>query len=212
MSTHVVSSARPPRVVLITDRAHPRGLVEPVLAALAPFSRLTEVHVQLRAPGADAHVLVEAARALRPRTRALGVALLVNGRIDVAIASEADGVHLGERGVDARDVWTLMPHAIVSRACHDLAGVERDDASYGLLSPVGVVPGKNPPLGVEGLRAIVAQTKRPIVALGGITLDDVSDVISTGAVGIAVIRDVLHAADPGRRLQQLLSAIAASQR
>ncbi|MDB4981761.1 MAG: thiamine-phosphate synthase, partial [Myxococcales bacterium] len=100
--------ASPPRLLLITDRKATKGrpLVDVVRAALSgvPAARRGEVAVALREKDLEARVLLDLARALRAVTHAAGAALFVNDRLDVALAAEADGVHLGGRSLSPADV------------------------------------------------------------------------------------------------------------
>lgn len=207
--------ARVPRVLLIADAANRDGLVEAVLDAVGDVRR-PGLHVQLRAKALTGGALVAAGRRLREGLDEAGVPLLVNGRVDVALAIGAHGVHLTEHGIGCSEVRALLPDAIVSRACHDDRGLRRatdEGADYALLSPVFDVPSKNPPLGLAGLRVHVATAKLPVIALGGITLDTASQSISCGAHGIAVIRAVLDA-KPSRAdaLTRLLDTVYATLR
>lgn len=206
---------RVPRVLLITDAGHRDGLVEAVLDAVGDVPR-TGLHVQLREKTLSGRALVAAGRRLRERLDDLDVPLIVNGRVDVAMAIGACGVHLPEHGLGCSDVRVLFPDAIVSRACHDDRGLLRaaeERADYALLSPVFDVPTKNAPLGLAGLRANIATASLPVVALGGITFDTAPSAISNGAHGIAVIRAVLDA-KPSRAdaLTRLLDTVYATLR
>lgn len=178
------------------------------------------VAVQLRAKSASARELYEAASALRPITRAAGALLLVNARLDVAIAAGADGVHLPERGLPPSAVRARMPDAWVGVSCHDARGLARataEGADYAVLGPIGPVPGKGAPLGVEGFRALLARAPRtgaprgsrplPVLALGGIGAGDAPALLEAGAHGVAVIRAVVGASDPAEALASMLRAL-----
>lgn len=125
---------------------------------------------------------------------------MVNGRADIAQAVDADGVHLPERGLSVADTRRILgPTALVGRSCHDEVGVAaaaKAGADYVVLSPVGVVEGKNAPLGVERFGRIAQACAVPVIALGGITAASVPALLDAGAHGVAVVRAIFGADDP----------------
>lgn len=198
---------RVPALLLITDPA--TDVVAITRAALegAPPGR---VAVQLRDKSASAADLAEAGRALLAIGRAAGALLVINDRVDVARAIGADGVHLPERGLDVRDARSVLgPGRLVSCSRHDEAGLARaaaEGADYATLAPIFAVPGKGPPLGVEGLRA-AARLAMPVLALGGITPRHVPALLAAGARGIAVSRAVYASERPAEAVRALLDAL-----
>lgn len=150
--------------------------------------------VQLRTPGWDAGLVVDVLRHLPPEV--LATKVLVHGRIDVALACGAAGVHLSSRPgeLTVAQVRTLMPQAIVSVSCHTLEEVERArQADLILFAPVFekrvddrlVTPGA----GLEALRAAcLAAAPARVLALGGVTKENAALCIEAGAAGIAGIR------------------------
>ena len=156
--------------------------------------------VQLRDRHAAGASLLRTAQTLRAVTRAHGARLLVNDRIDVALAADADGVHLPAasfpiavaRRLLGRDAW-------IGRSTHAPAEAEAaaaEGADYVVLGPIFATPSKDgfgPPLGIEALRTTRASC--PVVAIGGITPENAHDVRSAGADGAAVIRGILDASD-----------------
>jgi thiamine-phosphate pyrophosphorylase len=206
---------------LITDPEAPGGAVEPIARALGEAVRsrtathprggaLPGVAVQLRAKTWPARALFEAGERLRAITREAGARLVINGRLDVALAVGADGVHLPEGGLPPAAVRALAPDALVGASCHDARGLERaarEGADYAVLGPVGHVPGKSPPLGLEGFRALVAGARVPVLALGGVGAEDAPALLEAGAHGVAVIRAVARASDPAAALRALLTAL-----
>jgi thiamine-phosphate pyrophosphorylase len=194
-------------LMLVTDPAVP-SLVETVRAALegAPRGR---VAVQARAKGASARALSELSAALLPICRAAGAPLVVNDRADVAHAIGADGVQLPEDSLHVSQARAVLgPHALVGCSCHDRGGLERaalEDASYALLAPIGLVPEKGTPLGVEGFARAVAGLPLPVFALGGVTPALAPSLRRAGAAGLAVSRAVLLATDPSAAVRALLA-------
>jgi len=189
------------RLMLVTDRhASKLPLVEAIARAIAGGVDA----VQLRERDMDARGLFALAEELRRITRDAGAALVINHRTDVALAVEADGVHLGWRSVGAREARRLAGETLrIGVSCHSqeqLRAAERDGADYAMFGPVFRTPSKKglvEPLGVERLAAAVAETSLPIVAVGGIDPDNVTQARSAGAEGVAVIRAILESRDPG---------------
>jgi thiamine-phosphate pyrophosphorylase len=182
--------AAPFDLMLIVD---PR--VEGALAALAAWPIGGQrVAVQLRAKDASDVALLAMAREIAavqpPMSR-----LLVNGRVPVARAIAADGVHLPESAEPAHAVrGALAAGALVGASCHDAAGVAQraaEGADYVLLGPLGSVPGK-PALAHETFAEIARTASAPVIALGGIASAAEADrAMSLGASGIAIARALL---------------------
>jgi thiamine-phosphate pyrophosphorylase len=195
-------------VMLISDAGPDLpSRVEHVLRDVPPG----RVAVQLRRRDLAAGALYELARALRAVTRAHGAWLLVNDRVDVALAAGADGVQLPEGGLAPGLARGLLgTAACIGASRHDASGIAAArDASFVLVSPVFAVPGKGEPLGLDGLRRLVAASPRPVYALGGLDCRHVAGLLSTGARGLATIRAVWDAPDPAAALADLVFAFPA---
>lgn len=173
-------------------------------AASLPAASRARLAVQLRDPQLCGRALARLGVLLRERTRAIGAALIVNDRIDLAVALGADGIHLGRRSIPVAEARALLGEgAWVSRSAHDLdevAAAAREGASAVLLSPVLASPGKGSPLGLEALgaarRQLDASPTRPLlVALGGIDLASARAALDAGADAVAGIRAHLARAD-----------------
>lgn len=197
------------RLLLITDDARS---VRSVLAALPRGGAA----VQLRALQIPAGSLLSRARELRPICVEFGATLLVNDRLDVALAAQADGVHLPSRGVAPNDVRELFARAgrdaIVGVSCHspeDVARASKDGADYAVFSPIWEVPNKGPAVGLEALRAVSRAAPLPIYALGGVTDQNAAQAIAAGARGVACIRFVFDAHDPSAAAVSLWRAVTA---
>ena len=162
-----------PLVHLVTDRAlaaDPGARLEAALRALPPAC----VAVHLREKGLEGRALLALALRLAGVCRAHGQLLLVNDRLDVALASGAAGVHLPAAGVGPAEARRLLgPAALVGVSCHGAAEVARardGGASFATFSPIWDTPSKRawgPPVGLEALRA-AAGLGLPLVALGGV--------------------------------------------
>lgn len=170
--------------------------------------------VQLRDKEATTRQLVETGRVLRDLTRERGVTFIVNDRVDVALAVEADGVHLGVDDMPVPIARRLMgPGAIIGfspETVEQARQAEAEGADYlgvGAVFGTGTKPDAGPPIGVEGLRAMVRAVSIPVVAIGGITADNAAQCIRAGAAGVAVISAVVAAEDveaAARRLREQL--------
>ena len=195
------------RLHLVTDAAlcGPRG-VEAVVAAAV---RGGATCVQLREKQLDTRPFVERARALRALLAPLGVPLIINDRLDVALAVGADGVHVGQSDLPPEDVRRLMPHALIGLSVENPEQVRAAadmPVDYLGVSPVFSTPSKQdtaPALGLEGLRAMRALTDLPLIAIGGIDLNNAAQVLAAGADGLAVVRALCAAPDPAAAAQAL---------
>jgi len=201
---------------LVTDRALARGrpLADVVRAAVAGGVTC----VQLREKEASAREFAAAARELLALLRPLGVPLIVNDRIDVALAAGADGVHVGQQDLSVADARRLGPPGwivgVSAESVADAARAERDGADYVGASPVFATPTKAdhaPPLGWAGLRALRAATKLPLVAIGGIHVGNARETIRAGADGLAVVSAIVAADDPRAAAAELRREIAAAK-
>jgi thiamine-phosphate pyrophosphorylase len=205
-----------PQVYLVTDRraTNDRPLVDVVARALdGAGEHAAAVAVQLREKDLDARPLLALARALRAVTAARGARLFVNDRVDVALASGADGVHLGTGALTGADVQAIAPRLEIAVSTHALAEVIRlRDASwlsFVVFGPVFETPSKQaygPPLGVSALRQACA-TGASVVAIGGLDGERAGACRAVGVAGVAVIRAVLSAVDPGRATAGFFGAI-----
>jgi thiamine-phosphate pyrophosphorylase len=179
-------------------------LVEEVLAAGATA-------IQLRDKDAGAGELLPLARRLRERCRAHGALFLVNDRLDLALACEADGVHVGQDDLPAAAIRAASPPGFVigvSAETPELAIQAREDgADYVGCGPVWPTDSKadaGDAIGVVGVASVAHAVDLPVVAIGGITAARVPELLEAGAAGVAVIRAVLAAADPSAAVRGLL--------
>jgi thiamine-phosphate pyrophosphorylase len=124
-----------------------------------------------------------------------GARVVVNDRVDVALAAGADGAHLGAHSMPVQVVRRFVPRAfVIGVSCHSLAeamAAESGGADYLVLGPVFETPSKlgyGPPLGLAKLRDVTSRISIPVLALGGITLDRIRPCLEAGASGIAGIR------------------------
>jgi thiamine-phosphate pyrophosphorylase len=196
---------------LVTDRrlANARSLPDVVAAAV----RGGVTAVQLREKECSTREFIELARALKALLAPLGVPLIVNDRVDVALAACADGVHLGQSDMDCRDARRLLgPSAVIGLSVENLeqAAAAPPEADYLGVSPVFSTPTKPdtpPEWGIAGLAALRRATRRQLVAIGGIHCENVEHVIRSGADGIAIVSAICAAPDPELAARALRRAI-----
>jgi thiamine-phosphate pyrophosphorylase len=155
--------------------------------------------IQIREKDLDARALVELARFTVAETRSAGARILVNDRLDVALAANAAGVHLGERSLPLETVieWrrsTGRSDFLIGVSCHSLESAReagRGGADYIFFGPVFATPSKaafGAPQGIERLREVCASVEIPVLAIGGVNLENARSCIAAGAAGIAAIR------------------------
>lgn len=197
------------RLYLITDGSgESMGAIEAALEC-APAASTA---LQLRAPGLDGGALWERARALRLLTRRFGAPLLINDRVDVALAVAADGAHLPAHGLPSKSARRLAPGLLLGASAHSLPEARlavAGGADFVTLSPIWPTlthPGA-PPLGLPLLAAVATALPAPVFALGGLDEARARAAAVVGARG-ACLRGVLQARDPGAAIQAFLAALA----
>ncbi len=169
--------------------------------------------VQLRAKTLFHGAFVELARSISGRLAPRGIPLLVNDRPDVALACGAAGVHLGQDDVPVAVARRLLgPGATIGVSVNtpdEAVRAERDGADYVGAGPAYVTSTKSTALGVlgpEGIGRIARATRLPVIAIGGITAGNATELAATGARGIAVVSAILGAPDARRAASDLISA------
>lgn len=205
----------PSPLYVILDREAARGR-EPTAvleAALEGGCRL----VQLRDKTLPLADLFPVARALRRRCREAGALFIVNDRVDLALALEADGVHVGQDDLPAAEARRLLPsNMILGVSTHDAAQARRardDGADYVAVGSIFPTPTKSAYrlVGPGLLRTLRLDVRVPLVAIGGITQDNVAEVIQAGADAVAVISAVCGAPDPAAAVRGFLDRIRAAR-
>jgi thiamine-phosphate pyrophosphorylase len=205
--------ALPPLYVILDAALLPSDPVEFVKKLMGAGARL----FQYRNKTAPAREVLQAAQALNVTARQDGAGFLVNDRPDIARLAGASGVHVGQDDVEvaaARDV--VGANAIVGVSTHNLEQFRRaagTDADYLAVGPIFETRTKarpDPVVGLELIREARKLTTKPIVAIGGITLERTADVIRAGADSVAVISDILAAKNPATRVKQYLEILPAA--
>ena len=205
------------RLCVITDPALGRGLSHVDLAQRAIEGGASMI--QLRDTSADPRQLLPQAREIATLCRERAVPFIVNDRLDLALAAGADGVHLGQDDLPpkvARAVLGSEKFLGVSTHSLDQAiQATEDGADYLGIGPIFATSTKATgyePLGCAMIRQLRARIDLPLIAIGGITLDNVGEVIRTGAAGVAVISAVVGADDIVAAARAFLAAIQKAER
>jgi thiamine-phosphate pyrophosphorylase len=204
---------RTPSFWLVTDRhrTRERPLLDVVHAALDGGVEA----VQLREKDLHGAELYRLATALRELTARYGATLLVNDRIDVALAAAADGVHVGQDGFPPAAARRLVgPGRLVGVSTHSPAEVRaavEGGADFVFFGPVYFTPAKapfGPPQGPDALARVTGVAPVPVIAIGGISPARVAEVRGAGAAGVAVVSAILAAEDVAAAARQLAAALA----
>lgn len=205
------------RLYAILDPERARGRPLPDLALAAIDGGVTLL--QYRDKYADTRRLVANARAIREAVAGRGVPLLINDRIDVALAAGADGVHVGQDDMTPADARRLLGgEAIVGLTLNNVeeaAAAAREPIDYGCIGGVFATSSKTdakPPIGLDGLAAVAAAARGhaahlPIAAISGIDETNAAAVIAAGAEGVSVISAIFMAddvAEAARRLRAIV--------
>ncbi|MBM4261580.1 MAG: thiamine phosphate synthase [Deltaproteobacteria bacterium] len=197
---------------LVTDRQQTNGrellwVLEQALDGGVQAIQLREKDLD----GKELYYLAEAARQLTIRYRAR---LFINDRIDVALAVDADGVHLGGGSVPIETARQLLgPEQLIGASVHALTEAqqaERAGADFIVFGPVYFTPSKaayGSPQGLEPLRQVVEKIARPVYAIGGIKQEQIKEVLAVKARGIALISAIISAADPREAAHNILTAL-----
>ena len=208
----MLTGFRIPRLYAIIDPAQAH---EQPPAAVAEFLLSAGVRlIQYRDKQASSRELFERSRGIAERVRAARGIFIVNDRADVARAVDADGVHVGQEDLPV----DLARHVLgegkwVGSSTHGLdqaIEADRSSADYVALGPIFSTSSKanpDPVVGLEGLRAARQATRKPLVAIGGITLDNAAAVIEAGADSVAVIGALLSAPDISQRAREFLKLL-----
>ncbi len=197
------------RLVVITDErlAEPHGVEHVVREALSAGAPA----IQLRAKEATAREVAAMARRLLPIVHDADSLFFVNDRLDVALATGADGVHLGPDDPPVGNVRAAVPDDFIVGYSTDDPGeaarAEADGADYLGCGAVYPTTHKSDPgevIGLSGLERVVEAVSIPVVGIGGVTPETASDVAGVGAQGIAVIGAVMSANDPWDAVRRLM--------
>jgi thiamine-phosphate pyrophosphorylase len=194
-------------VVTGIDPGRSRGHLDVALAAIAGGADA----VQLRAPELTDDELLPLARTLAARCATAGVLFVVNDRLDVAVDSGADGVHLGQGDDYATARSRLGTDRLLGVSVATVADVTAAEAAGADYLGVTVWPTRTKPeaiaAGLAGLRAVTAATQLPVVGIGGIVAGNAEQVLGAGATGVVVISAVSRAEEPAAAVRRLATIV-----
>jgi thiamine-phosphate pyrophosphorylase len=172
--------------------------------------------VQFRDKEMPTGEMINTAKFIAKICRKKNVTFIVNDRIDVVLSSDADGIHLGISDIPVHEARKLLgKDKIIGGTAHSLEEAyiaEKEGADYigyGHIYPTYSKYKPENPKGISGLKEILQNIKTPIIAIGGIDLDNSRDIISAGCYGIAVIGSVVRAEDPEKAVKLLRRVVYA---
>ncbi len=175
--------------------------------------------VQYREKAASTRRMIAEARELRQLCRAAGVPFIVNDRIDVALAVDADGVHVGQDDMPAPLARRLIGKGrilgVSAGNVDEARRAEEEGADYIGASPVFATPTKPDapaPMGVEGLRKLAGAVSIPVVAIGGMNAQNARAVMLAGAAGLAVVSAIVGAQDVEATARAIADAVKEAAR
>ena len=205
------------RLYLVTSPA--ANLEAVVAAALGSGVRLVQYRAKAEAPAGGGPAITDQqrlaeARALRQLCARHGALFLVNDRLDLALAVDADGVHLGQDDLPPAIARRLLgPDRLIGRSTNRLAHLHQavaDGCDYVGVGPVNATPTKpgRDPVGLDYVRQAAAESPIPFFAIGGIDASNLGEALAAGATRVAVVRAITEAADPGAASAKLLARLA----
>jgi len=193
---------------LVTDRGLSRGRSTREIVEAAISGGVT--CVQIREKSCGTRAFIDEALSIQAILKKKRVPLIINDRVDVALAVGADGVHLGQQdmpiGLARKIVGSSLIIGISAESTDDALRAEQEGADYIGISPVFATrtkPDTAPPLGLSGVTEIRRRVDIPLVGIGGINRQNGASVITAGADGIAVVSAIVSAADPGEAAREL---------
>ena len=201
-----------PSLYLITDRHQTGGreLLQVIGEALEGGVSM----VQLREKDLSGRALYNLALQVRELTSSYGAKLLINDRVDIAMAANADGVHLPSNSFSPGEARNLLGKgrliAVSTHSAEEAVRAEEEDADFVTFSPIYYTPSKaayGKPQGIERLKAVCNRINLPIFALGGIKAENISDVMSAGANGVAMVSALAAADDVKKSAEQLTACV-----
>jgi thiamine-phosphate pyrophosphorylase len=203
------------RLTLVTDRTLTRGRDLATVAGDCLAAGLTAVQVREKDLGAAD--LAALCRRLRGATREHGALLIVNDRVDVALATDADGVQRTGASLAVDDIRAIAGARLrIGASVHsldDAVDAESRGADWLVFGPVYDTPSKRrygAPQGLDALAKVAGRVRLPVIAIGGITPARVAEVCAAGAFGVAAIAAILDAPAPADAVRRFLDALAAA--
>lgn len=197
-------------IYLVTDQKACQG--RPLESIILDAVKAGVSCVQLREKEIGTRLFLEKALALSSILKPAGIPLIINDRVDIALAAKADGVHLGQTDMPYEHARSLMgPKAVIGLSVEtweDVTNAQDLDVDYLGVSPVFSTPTKTntkTPWDIGGLKKIREYSRHPLVAIGGLDISNAKTVINAGADAIAVVSAICSANDSFDAAQQLVS-------
>lgn len=200
------------KLYLVTDRSflHGRNLIDVVMQAVAGGVTM----VQLREKDIDTRTFIKLGLELKQKLQQVNIPLIINDRVDVAMAIDADGVHIGQSDMPYSLARRLLgSNKIIGLSVENIDEVIEANSlnvDYIGISPVFTTQTKTDtaqPFGLSGLREAVRLSVHPTVAIGGINLQTKNDVLDCGADGIAVVSAIMAAENPKQAAKDLINLL-----
>lgn len=195
---------------LITDRRKTPNLLATVETALKAGVKA----VQLREKDMFTRELYELAHEMRKLTTRYGAKLFINDRADIALAVDADGIHVGGDGIPLYKIRKVVGEKmLLGVSCHNMISAitaQEKGADFITFGPVFFTPSKAPfgdPVGVEKLAEVASVLSIPVFGLGGINRKTIPEVLEAGAFGVSLISAIIAAADPAAETSAILSLL-----
>jgi len=170
--------------------------------------------LQLRAKGLGSGEFLRLACRIKWLTQESGAIFIVNDRADIAVASGADGLHLGQSDIPVEEARRLLGQGkLIGLSTHDLIQARRADekaadyVSFGPVFATTTKAGAEPPLGLKALCEARGIIKKPLVAIGGIRAENLSDVMACGVNAVAVISYILKSGRPGEKAGEIMAVM-----
>jgi thiamine-phosphate pyrophosphorylase len=199
-------------VYLVTDRDLARGRT--TLEIVAAAIRGGVSCIQVREKTCSTGEFIDEALAIRSLLARHEIPLIINDRVDVALAVKADGIHLGQKDMPCSMARQLIPESMIVgisvESLDDAIAAQKDGADYLGVSPIYPTPTKTDTaqaLGLEGLRSIRSEVDLPLVGIGGLNADNAAAVIYNGADGVAVVSAIVAADDPEAATRDLIEIV-----
>jgi len=196
------------KLIVITDKKLKPDIPRAVRDALEGGARA----IQLRMKEASTREMIEIGRIIRRLTREYGALYFVDDRLDVALATDADGVQLGPDDMPLEIAREIAPNMLIGASVYSLEeALEAERLKADFLGAGSVFPSPSKPdarvIGIDGLKKIVENVKIPVVAIGGVNHENARMVLETGVDGLAVISAVMAAVDVREATRRLIEII-----
>lgn len=199
-------------VYLVTDR--PLCLDRPLTSIVTEAVRAGIACVQLREKKASTRDFLNQALTLKPILASAGIPLIINDRVDIALAVDADGVHLGQTDMPYATARRLLgPDAVIGLSVEtweDVSAAQDLDVNYLGVSPIFATPTKTDtktPWGPDGLARIRSYSRHTLVAIGGLNDANAREIIAAGADAVAVVSAICSADDPFTATRNLVQCV-----